>query len=108
MDNYSDFLRRFVQTSRGRGQLDPAPSREAIGIAISEGLPTSNQTTPTGGGVAWPLDEQSRVTQTVRICCDTDPTLFIDFEVATQVTFQDQDGTERVMNLTPDLTSNCP
>jgi hypothetical protein len=38
-------LRRLIDSSRGRGRLAPAPARDAIGIATSQGLPTSNQTT---------------------------------------------------------------
>jgi len=101
-------LKRFINTSRGRGRLDPAPERDAIGISVSEGLPTANEPSTGGGGIASPLTEQSRVTQTVRICCDTDPTLFVDFEVSTQITFLDADSNEIVLDLTPDLTSNCP
>jgi len=94
-------LKRFINTSRGRGRLDPAPERDAIGIAVSEGLPTANEPSTSGGGIASPLTEQSRTTQTVTVACDGDPTIFVDIEQATQIVFQDANGDEVIMNLTP-------
>jgi len=58
--------------------------------------------------VASPLTEQSRITEVVRVCCDTNPDFFIDIEVAKEVTFTDANGVPLVMVLTPDTTSNCP
>jgi len=99
MPTLSDQLKRFINTSRGTGRLDPAPEREAIGAAASQGLPTANEpSTGGGGGIASPLTEQSRVTTTVTVADISDPTFEIDFDVATQITFLDADGETVVIN----------
>lgn len=94
-------LRRLVRTSRGKGRLDPAPAREAIAVAVSEALPTSDAPGGGGGGYVSPLTEQSRTTTTVTVTDTSDPTFSIDFDVATQITATDAEGTELVINLSP-------
>lgn len=93
-------LRRMVRTSRGKGRLDPAPVRSAIAVAVSEALPTSDAPGG-GGGYVSPLTEQSRVTTTVTVTDVSDPTFSIDFDVATQITLTDAEGTSLVINLSP-------
>jgi len=82
-------LKRFINTSRGRGRLDPAPERDAIGIAVSEGLPTANEPA-SGGGVDSPLVEQAYTGSTWYSLTSSDG--FFVFEFGDQTEYTDNDG----------------
>jgi len=102
-------VERLNAKKRGKGKLKPAATRDAIDTSIAQAVPTLITPT-TGGGIASPLTEvaDTRVTAVVRICDPMDATRWIDIEAATQITFEDANGDEVIMNLLPDTTGNCP
>jgi hypothetical protein len=74
---------------------------EAIPAARNVVLRLAGTDAAGAGGAGWPITETARTTQIVRVYDPHDATRFIDIEQATTVTFDDVDGTERVMVLTP-------
>ena len=103
----NEAIERINNKKRGKGRLDPAPEREGLSKSVAVALPTSQAL---GGSIASPLTEQpdTRVTEIVRICDPSDANTFVEVEAATQITFLDANGNQVIMNLTPDLTGNCP
>lgn len=58
MTSCTEDLRRLLREKRGKGRLDPAAAREAIGISKSEGL-NGGDPLRTAGGITSPLVETS-------------------------------------------------
>jgi len=100
MANLSDQLKRFINTSRGRGRLDPAPERDAIGIATSEGLPTANETSTGGGGIASPLTEQAYTGATFYNLTSSDGFFVLEYPATTEYLDANSDTVE-VVHLDP-------
>ncbi len=90
MTTFSNRLRRFVETSRGKGALPPAAARDAIGVAISEGR-NSGTAIGSQGGFVSPWVEQEYTGNTFYQLVSSDG--FFVFEFGDQTELIDDDGT---------------
>lgn len=83
----ADAIERLTKKKRGRGRLDPAASRDAIGVSVAEAVPTA---TEPGSGVVSPLVEQAYAGATFYSFTSSDG-LFV-FEFGDQTDYIDDDG----------------
>jgi hypothetical protein len=93
-----DLIARLRPVTRGTGRLDPAPTRDALGVSVAEAVPSGADP---AAGLNWPLTETARTTETVRVYDPADATRYVDVERALTVTFEDVTGTEVQLILSP-------
>lgn len=89
------------RNKRQRENFGVAVPKDPIPASAGVGLPVEGSSAPSAGGLAWPLTEISRVTETVRIYDPSDVTVWVDVERVIELTVIDDDGTEGKIILTP-------
>jgi hypothetical protein len=85
-----------------REPLGTAPAPEAIPAArLEKERAVAEEATGGGGGIASPLTEVRRETQTLRIYDPSDSGTYVDIEQITHLVMEDASGIEIEFNFTP-------
>ncbi|MCB1723196.1 MAG: hypothetical protein KDJ39_05830 [Gammaproteobacteria bacterium] len=97
-DDIGDQLRRLSGQSRGGNRAGEAPTRDAIPESVSEAVPEA--VSSTGGGTAWPIEEQAYAGATFYMMVSSDG--LTAFEYGDVTTYLDNNGDQApVINLDP-------
>jgi hypothetical protein len=81
-------LKRLTETSRGTGRLDPAPTRDALPVAVSQAFNSGAE--PGTGGITSPLVEQEYAGETFYSWTSSDGLFVLEFGDTS--TWIDDDG----------------
>lgn len=87
------------QGGKKRSTLKDAPDKNSIGASTGTAYESDNAVSG-GNAAGWPLTETSRE-ESVRTLTSDDGITEVDIADCTSITFEDDNGDERVMNFNP-------